>query len=124
MGREIMFRAWDTEDKRMYLNAQNAYDYGHGGPMLMTESFGALLQDDRYIVEQYTGLKDVNGVAVYEGDILDLHANGQEPVIYDGGRFICHQNGCSTLLWLCLNMQMGEVIGNIHEGVKEDAVQE
>jgi uncharacterized phage protein (TIGR01671 family) len=51
--REIKFRAWSKDTKSMWWDV-----------------FGPMLQDDRYEVMQYTGLKDKNGKEIYEGDIV------------------------------------------------------
>lgn len=72
--REIKFRAWDKVQKVMYPHVQDWYDTlteGVGEPAQTEVSFGDVLREsDRYIVMQYTGLKDKNGREIYEGDIV------------------------------------------------------
>jgi len=53
MDREIKFRAWDKERKCMVYNKGALGDNGEDCELM-----------------QYTGLKDSNGIEIYEGDIV------------------------------------------------------
>lgn len=88
MTREIKFRAWDKENRRMRPHEELYFDCGEfKNPTLM----------------QYTGLKDKNGVEVYESDIVkyQMGEQGKEDSFYEerkqvynirGGFVICGRN--------------------------------
>jgi uncharacterized phage protein (TIGR01671 family) len=112
--REIKFRVWDNETNKFW----------HEGRNLSLVSLVAdnLVNDDSTVLEQYTGLKDKNGVEIYEGDIICqqmrfVETNG---VIFwqeDKARFAVNLDGFITTITKPQEHSY-EVIGNIHENAE------
>jgi len=72
--------------------------------------------NEDFIVEQFTGLTDKNGVKIFEGDI---YTHGDMNILYvvvwhDTG-FIGKQIGSSSYAGLKHWLDCTEVIGNIHD---------
>lgn len=62
--REIKFRAWDKENAIMLPDKDDGRD-----PMFLLST---RLYDDDIVFMQYTGLKDINAVEIFAGDIVKV----------------------------------------------------
>ncbi len=120
MSREIKFRAWDKKRKH-YAKAIQTTNQGWKGYRDKTYvTNGVMLFSkwvlSRFIIEQYTGLKDNNGKEIYEGDIVryadDYEENAE--VVFDDGGFQVEWPINIERLEGDITCMM-EVIGNIHE---------
>lgn len=121
--RELKFRVWDEyimweEDIALINGSAYTYDRNeHRGCQLSCISKG--------IVMQYTGLKDRNGVAIYEGDICTLGYKDGAGVVKFGVHDTSTDYYCDTAYGFFLETKEGDtfnlsyygeiVIGNIYE---------
>lgn len=100
MGGEIKFRAWH-EDAKEYCEGINS------------NIFRWVEDGQPVVIEQFTGIRDCNGVEIYEGDLVKF---------YEGWRIDIAEVRYSDIYgyWFANNCEGGrfkscQVIGNIHQ---------
>jgi len=136
--REIKFRAWDKENKKMlvsedeenYLSIYLDGTFDSLGNMLDISDSRRRQRSEELELMQFTGLKDKNGKEIYEGDIVDVKYWGIGSIIFMDKAMINPEYGfCkvlpaflikkdnknSTFLYKDKDLK---VIGNIYENPK------
>ena len=100
--REIKFRYWEHDFKRMVIaDSNNTFE---------------LFEQNYYPVMQFTGLKDSNGKEIYEGDIVARFQGKQKSYIgFKQGEFIAWIIGEAGFVSCRIECEGCEIIGNIYE---------
>jgi uncharacterized phage protein (TIGR01671 family) len=131
MKREVKFRGWHTELRKMFSADEMTSDQltlTPTGSFINVSSTSTRLStiypDDKFIPLQFTGLTDKNGKEIYDGDILKYLLPNMEPeegeteyieaVSFVDGAFCVdgYTPVSATTEWNC------EIIGNIYENAE------
>ena len=123
--REIKFRGWERELQMMVYDTElGGWHFEYDGNPVRAVNQMINEEDYFYDLMQYTGLKDKNGIEIYEGDILSTDLDRPYLIVeFRNGAFMfqCHDNGKDYYDFMATTGENSnftkyhEVIGNVYE---------
>ena len=119
MNREIKFRVFDKKIGKIF----KAHDLRFTAEEAIYEVCHDTIRDDggkhweftdfkEVVLMQYTGLKDIEGKEIYEGDIILGYKNPHVVTFADGAFYLTYKNSSVRLSRTCGALK---IIGNIFE---------
>ena len=115
--REILFRAKDNakEWRFGFLTAQFGYGVDDFDLQILTQACGELCYIDPETVGQYTGVKDKNGIKIFEGDIIKCGYQVWLICWIESGFWVHSTLLKSSIRFTAESAGKSEVIGNMYD---------
>ena len=116
-SRKLDFRVWDKEhSKFMVMDLDSELSITFNGHLMESYIDGYCLHNkDTYVIQQWTGLVDINDVKIYEGDIVKSRqeSNSKESV----GEIVWHHSywALAGYKLFIFDDDTTDIIGNIFE---------
>ncbi len=121
MNREIKFRVWNKNRNMFIIDGMTPKEIQDDATQSMELP---MMTNEDCVWQQYTGLKDKNGIEIYEGDVIEYCISEPETatVTFEHGVFW----GNYPLYEVVEEKYFCKVIGNIFEGLdkREKALDE
>ena len=121
MNREIKFRVWNKNRNMFIIDGMTPKEIQDDATQSMQLP---MMTNEDCVWQQYTGLKDKNGIEIYEGDVIEYCISEPETatVTFEHGVFW----GDYPLYEVVEEKYFCKVIGNIFEGLdkREKALDE
>lgn len=128
MSRPIKFRAWDNQSKKFIKSdyfavgldgtlIQHNICYSNDPDDTWDDSWNEELDDEKYVVQQFTGLLDKNGKEIFEGDVLKYNSGNPNFAKVIVRWTLEDEDNCPHFITHDSYCQYGkpEIIGNICE---------
>lgn len=120
--REIKFRIWDIDKRKFIVNETDRLGYGDTKKCMservdFENNSVEINADESYILSEYTGLKDMKGKEIYEGDIIKF-LNSIFEVIWCNEKtsfMLKNKEYKEFLNFIYENNNGMEIVGNIYE---------
>ena len=130
--RDIKFRIWDNLKKEYCNTGEVIYSITDGNLLAYIDGESDIcesvdIRSDRFTIEQFTGIYDINKREIYEGDIIYCHEyNSHDKVInqtfersvvsFSNGCYYYYPNGnMKCPHQLLMYAYKAKILGNIHE---------
>ena len=114
MNRQLKFRVWGNEQKK--------FEYFELNNITVPDR---LLTQDKFPIQQFTGIKDCKGVEIYEGDRIEFYSKDRKIYYYgeidftEGAFLVKIAGNEGTLQWFWMyhlnDYEQIRVVGNIFE---------